>query len=483
MKRLLLGTLSLAFSFTTFAQQEGSAFTNTGRAVSTTFARDYEALGINPANLSLGTGYEGKKIAFGLGEFGISAYSNALTKEQLLGGGEFSKEDAFQNFINSGTAFNVNVAPLSFAFFHEKVGGFAINTTDQMQFFSKLNENTADILVNGYRASYFDSLQIDNGGSIQTIVNDPSQYDFDTLNILKGLSSISSKLLSDLLDGTDINISWTRQYNLGWGKKIISNDKFEMGVGTAVKYVQGFAVMNIGVDDNGDLNVFSSLSPDLGFDVTGGSSSSANFGSAPFLTPVGNGMGLDLGVNVLLNSKIHLGAAVNNIGSMKWTGEAYTVKDTLFTEIESGGFESYNYPSEFADIVSDGDLFEFEAKDELIVKMATNFRFGASIDFIENKLHIGADILVPLNDAPGNFEQPIFGLGGDFRVMNWLEVETGFNFGGNTQKRLNMPIGLTFHVGQSGTWEAGIASRDIITWLRENGPNVSMAMGLLRFRF
>ncbi len=482
MKKILLGVLSLAMMTSVFAQQEGSAFTSTGRAVSTTFARDYESLDINPANLSLGMGYEGKKLSFGLGEMGISGFSNALTKEQLLGGGgEYNKEESLLSLIEAGTAFNADVAPLSFCFFHEKAGGFAINTKDRVQFFAKLNEQTADILVNGYEASYFDSLQIDNGGSIETIANDPSMYDFDTLNILKGLSSISSQLLSDLLDGTRINVSWTREYNIGWGKKFVSNDGFELGLGTAVKYVQGFAVMNIGVDDDGKLNVFSSLSPDFGFDVTGSTSSDFNFTVNP--TPVGSGIGMDFGVNIKLKDKFHFGAAVNNLGSMKWTGQAYSVKDTVLTEFESGGFDSYNYPAEISEVVSDGDLFTFEAEDELKVALPSTFRFGASIDFIENKLHIGADVVVPLNNVPGNFEQPIIGLGGDFRVMNWLELETGFNYGGNTQKRLNMPIGITFHVGQSGTWEAGVASRDIITWLRNNGPNVSAALGLLRFRF
>src|ERR1700744_5603468 len=73
----------LAISFSGYAQYENSSFTNTGRGCATTFATDYEALGINPANLGWNWKFSDKKFAMGFAEFGASITSDALTKSQL----------------------------------------------------------------------------------------------------------------------------------------------------------------------------------------------------------------------------------------------------------------------------------------------------------------------------------------------------------------------------------------------------------------
>src|SRR5688572_4134510 len=65
------------------AQTEGSAFTITGHGVATPFARDYQCLGINPANLDIAPQYEGKRVTIGLAEIGASLYSEVLTKPEL----------------------------------------------------------------------------------------------------------------------------------------------------------------------------------------------------------------------------------------------------------------------------------------------------------------------------------------------------------------------------------------------------------------
>lgn len=484
MKKLFLILCSISAPFFSLAQQEGSAFTSTGRAVSTTFARDYESIDINPANLAWGTGWEGKKITLGFLEFGASAFSNALTKDQLFNSSSenFDKKQAAIDFASSGTAFNVDIAPINFAFTNETFGGIAVNTKDRFQFFAKLNEQTADILVNGFQSSYFDSLSIDSAGIQKNVANDPSYYNQSNVEIIAGLANdAASSLLSDILDGTSINLSYTREYNVSYGRYLVNKeDKLKIGGGIGLKYIQGFGVLNIGTDNDGNLEVFSSISPDFGVDVTGQGGTTPNI--KPFMTPVGSGFGVDLGLNMVLKKKIHLGLSVTNLGSIKWTGEAYTVKDTLFTRIESGGFESYDVASELSTVVADGDLFEFEEKSELNVALPSVLRLGGSLDLKKNTVHIGADVVIPLNDAPGSFEKPIIGLGGDFRIIKWLEFDAGLSYGGNTQQRLNVPLGVTAHIGHVGVWEAGVASRDIVTWFRNDSPNLSAAVGFLRFR-
>ena len=65
-------------TFFSLSQGEGSVFTSTGRGVSTTFATDYQALGINPANLGWDKEFKGKTIAFGFLETGFSFDSKII---------------------------------------------------------------------------------------------------------------------------------------------------------------------------------------------------------------------------------------------------------------------------------------------------------------------------------------------------------------------------------------------------------------------
>ncbi|HXA01022.1 MAG TPA: hypothetical protein VNW99_03485, partial [Cytophagaceae bacterium] len=76
----------------------------------------------------------------------------------------------------------------------------------------------------------------------------------------------------------------------------------------------------------------------------------------------------------------------------------------------------------------------------------------------------------------------IWSVGGDFKPFRWLKLSGGMTHGGNYGSRLNIPLGLTFIAGENGTWEVGFASRDAVTWFRNNGPALSFAMGFLRFR-
>ncbi len=82
MNRFLLLTAGLlALPAAAWAQTELSNFTATGRGgVATTFAADYQAIGINPANLGR---RGGAIVAFTLGEAGAGVSSESLTRQQL----------------------------------------------------------------------------------------------------------------------------------------------------------------------------------------------------------------------------------------------------------------------------------------------------------------------------------------------------------------------------------------------------------------
>ncbi len=136
MKKIYI-ILFLAVSLGVQAQYENSSFTNTGRGCATTFATDYEALGINPANLGWNWKFSDKKFAMGFAEFGASITSDALTKSQLrssvsaiIGGhsNNLTYEDkigAASTFAQSGTTMNLDMSIFGFALTTKKAGGFA----------------------------------------------------------------------------------------------------------------------------------------------------------------------------------------------------------------------------------------------------------------------------------------------------------------------------------------------------------------------
>ena len=94
-------------------------------------------------------------------------------------------------------------------------------------------------------------------------------------------------------------------------------------------------------------------------------------------------------------------------------------------------------------------------------------------------LEVGADLILPMNAAPGCAEKARFGLGTRYNAVGRLNISTGLTTGGNY--RLNIPFGIS--VGILKSWEIGIATHDISSLFRQENPNVSIAFGFLRFSF
>ena len=115
------------------------------------------------------------------------------------------------------------------------------------------------------------------------------------------------------------------------------------------------------------------------------------------------------------------------------------------------------------------------------MQLPTVVRFGASVE-LGKKIELGFDMLLPTNEVPGpgSSQNAIIGFGGDVQPIPWLRMSAGVMTGGNYD--MSIPIGLTFILGK-GSFEAGIASRDAITFFVNDGPTLSLSTGFMRFRF
>lgn len=105
---ILMGLIFLCTAHLTYAQVDGGAFNSTGSGHSVVNLGDYQSLGVNPANL--GWQKDDHKLHIGFFEFGLSIYSEPLSKSlvfsDLLGNSsDFSsqsqRDEAVKNFTDT----------------------------------------------------------------------------------------------------------------------------------------------------------------------------------------------------------------------------------------------------------------------------------------------------------------------------------------------------------------------------------------------
>ncbi len=463
--------LSLSMASMVKGQSEMSVFTATGRAgVATTFVTDYQSIGINPANLGWSPKYEGKKVTLSLLEGSYSAFSGALSKPEFRNSimnynsdslTHAEKVQAARDFIEQGLAINADIMALGFSINLGKAGGVAFMIRDRFQWYSIANETTSQIMFLGYNAPYFDTTTVDANNDTVGIASNPKMY-------------------SEILDGSKFKLSWYREFALSYGKQFIDGESFKLYAGAGVKYISGLAYMNI-ESENGKFTAFSALTP--GFDINYGAAAVNNpstvtqSGNLP--NSVGHGLGFDLGVSVEINEKLKIGASITDIGSITWDGNVYQASDDTLISLKTEGFNSYNLFTEAENFVGENGVFTWTGVPSVKTNLPTKIRFGASYELIEDKLNMGLDIVSPMNQVSGNFEKMLIAYGLDFKILKWATISTGFYNGGNYG--FNIPVGLTVNTS-SGSWEAGIASRDAVTFFTNNNPTLSLAFGFLRIR-
>ncbi len=492
-KRLLILIPFLVFfCHRSIAQIELSSFSATSRAgVSTALATDYQAQGINPANLGLTPTYDGFHHTIGLGEFGFSIYSDALSRVNLNNAlfnpnKQFitsEKAQAARDFANKGLTFNIDMLYAGYA--HQKVeggSGFCFTMRERAQWYSKFSPMASEILFQGLNAQintgdilrpYFDSLL--------TNVSYDSATNTIKIDTLGAIATIP-KTLSEILNGTRISMAWAREFAFSYGVNVVNNYEFKLLAGIGVKYIQGIGYMDI-ESDGKSLKAFISASPWFGikFGRNGQlapGSDSVNVGFLP--NPSGQGLGFDFGITAIIRDKFRIAAALSDVGSVNYKTNVYTASDNFLTSLTTKGFTNYDFFRNAQQF--DGfqkDLIKWEGLQNRVQYLPTKLRFGLA--YVHEKIQAGMDIVLPLNKAAGNFVKPFFAFGGEYKVLDWLHLGSGVMFGGNYSNAL-IPFGITF-VTSGGLWEMGIASRDVTTYVKSRNPMLSLTTGLLRFRF
>lgn len=497
LKHLLLGGLLLVCG-QQFAQTQNSAYTAIGKGVATTFLTDYQCLGINNSALGWGTGFEGKQFTMGTSEFAFGLSSPTLDKERLKNAYQAiynqvvdkenedfdyaAQRDAAADYAEAGMAINVNYNWFGASYQNEKFGGIAVSVRENYNWYSQLNKETTDIIFRGRLSGYFDSLTIAMNGDTTTIGN-TENLSQDTLAAVISGRINDPLLLSEITNGSRIKFVWNREYNFGYGRKIFGSDStFALYGGVGGRYIQSMAMFDMQSDESG-INVRSAISPfyDINYGQTAGTSPTSGSSSGFLPSAVGQGYGVDLSASVIMMGKIRLAASVNNIGSVTYNREVYSVRDTLVGEMSLPGLDDANITEAMNQLNEEGGLLTLEGEEEFVITNPANFRLGGSMQLFKKKLHIGFDVVAPFNkDHPGSLQNAIVSVGGDIRPVKWLQLSAGY-FGGGVYRH-NIPVGINFILG-GGTYEVGISSQDALSFFLKDANSISTAFGFARFRF
>ena len=471
-----------------FAQIENSAYSATGRGgVGTTMLLDYQALGVNPANIGIKK-YEGKRFTLGFMEVSANTLLQGVKQSDI---NYFVKGDLFKsdslNYsgklkgaqLLSGKAFgaNVDVMPLGLAYNHDKIGGFAFSVRESIRYFMDFNQNFTNYAFNGALSNLFPQLITNNN---DTVANDPNQYQNYYMNNggIKAGYNANGISVGRVLNNTSYKMSWTRDWSLGYGKKIIDIDeRHALYAGITVKYIQGFGYIDINAKDN-KLTGVAAYMPALNQLDSLLKIPARDAGQS--YKSIGNGMGFDFGLTAKLFDNFRVGMSLINIGSINYKSNVYNVRDTTYYSVA--------YSSDF--LGGFDNVIKWDKRENIKVALPSQFRFGASASLANKRIEVGVDMVKPLNKQPGNYNTTAYAIGGDFYVLRWLKLSTGTSWGGNFastsegyKTRVAIPFGIGIVTGQEGGFEFGIATRDVTTYfLNQISPMYSMAIGLVRIR-
>lgn len=501
MQRILPFILTLFLVHLHASAQDFGIYQLVGRGgVGTTFATDYHAVNINPANLGVRKTFRDPRYTAGLLEGNLQIASEALTRNEILRSlltpddVNFSydqKRDAVQNLTNKSLSLDANIIVAGAAFSDPVFGGLAFSVQDNIQLFARLNQTSAELLFLGAASPYFPILELNNG---EVIPNDENVTDEQRDQILRStfLDTAQASTYGELLNGSTFSANWYREYSLAYGRKVIESYNFQMYVGATLKVIRGITIIDLAAENDVLTRQTISLSPsfEAEFDTptptaAGFADASTFFSRAMFPKSVGRGFGANFGLHFIVKQNLHIGASVNNIGSLNWNGNVYRLNDGILGQFVGTGYDNYHFPkisAESFNFAGSDSPLDWQGSEEVRIDLPTQVRLGVSYDFFKTA-HIGIDVVLPQNEAPGNLDEIFYAVGADYRLTRTLTLSTGFNIGGNNGSVFNLPFGIRY-THPKGIYEAGIATRDLNTYITDIGEGavLSLSAGFFRIR-
>ncbi|UOQ72138.1 DUF5723 family protein [Hymenobacter cellulosilyticus] len=195
----------------------------------------------------------------------------------------------------------------------------------------------------------------------------------------------------------------------------------------------------------GKITAYSAMSPlfdiDYGKVVSNASFNRQERGNG--LQPVGKGNGFDLGLAMEAGKMLRASLSVTDLGHMTWEGNLLTASDQKLKKLRSNGVDNYDFLAEATKIFASGtdSVFVYQPSQEYRADLPTKLRAGAGLR-ITNRLELGLDVTLPLNEVAGNIPSPFVGAGIDFKPTKYLRLSSGI--AGGAGYGFALPLGVTF---------------------------------------
>lgn len=455
-KKLLLNVLLIIILFsskTLQSQEEPGISEMFGKVGMTTMLRDYQAIGINPANLGLN---DNNRISLGLGYAAFEIQSRALDFKQMENNIKHPTDSLTaaqkQNYAklfttDGGLNLSANLNWFGLSIFMGRLGGIAFSMRDRINMHLTANQNLSDLIFEGTNANLF------------------SNPNYKNENV------------SYILNGTSLNISHTREFNVAYGVKVFEIPNFlTLSAGIGYRYILGITYVNITADQQ-NLNAVTCFNAsDYDFNTNNFKSIYQNL-----TTSGGTGSAYDLGATALLLKRFKVGASICDIGSITWNKNSLQGINIKMKPIDSlqkilqTGQHSINVFNPASMLVSQNGLLSFTDINSFKTNFQSKFRLGVGMK-VARFLELGADVMVPLNNVPGYTNTKFYSIGGELN-LGLLKLSSGIT--GNSNLGWNMPVGVTLSL--FSIIEIYAATDDILTFEnRTKNPYLSFAVCALR---
>ncbi|MEO5675530.1 MAG: DUF5723 family protein [Chitinophagales bacterium] len=427
--------------------------------------RDYQAIGINPANLGIFFGDE-VQVTTGVLDASGLFYSDALPKSNLISSlinGQNLTEDEktfiARDFLETGNSFTGEVMPVGIVVQFPGFGGLGFSWRERMSGSVKFSEPLADLVFNGINSKYIDTIIYDILGHAVGILPD----------------SVNT---GHLFNGSSLKYNWLREFNLSFGTSVINKNQVDLYVGGSIKFLQSNAIADITFDAD-TISGFAAFSELFNIDYANFSDPGTEFKGR--LSPVGKGLGLDLGTTISFNNKYFAAVAVTDIGSVRYKGNLVTITDAFKDSlINFFGIDEANIFSSMDDIFNAEGLFDYLPSGEKTVVLPAQFRVGAGWRATK-KFDFALDLIQPLNKVPGNLPKTQYAALVNFVPVNPVKLSAGITGGGFAD--FDIPFGIAFSFTPHQIWQLSIGTGDIISLIKQDRPSISLNLSVLRFHY
>lgn len=403
---------------------------------------DYEAMGINPANLSANR-REGKKLSLGLMQTNFLLFNRTLKTDLIHGGGVSRLTDPahwFDDILVERTHVAMDNTILGLNFNTKKAGSFGLNIKTQVLAEVELNGAFEDLDFEG--TSFANLPEI----IMTTIQENPE-------NLPPGETSI-------------VRMNVVNEFGIAYSRRMVATPNVQLYGGVGGKYMMGFA--DIGLQfNNHQIAGYYSLSSILP-DAFGGDSTSAEVQQAKKFC---HGFGTNAGF-LLRWKKLRANVSVTDIGFIKWP-----VKDLFVTKEDVAG--EVLTEEEINDAIHDA-ITDFQRDADGKEWLPAKLLLGASYD-VHKYVSFYLDVIAPLNDAQRNMTRPTVGVGTWLSLKNVLTLRTGANL--IDKKLVAIPMWLSLFAGKKKSFEMSIGTSDFLAFFLENRGYMQAETALMKFHF